>query len=116
MLPSIAGHVGDNTLTSNHQVGGKKGQVNIPCWLCEKIHNTYLFPCMDEASKSFEDIVISQQKPSSPSHELSSNQPLVDKVVGPIQSLIDPTLPLETKVDTTQVFLFTSYSSGQGGI
>jgi hypothetical protein len=41
---------------------------------------------------------------------------LVDEVVGLIQSLVDPTLPLESEVDTTHVFLVTSDSSRQGGI
>jgi hypothetical protein len=40
----------------------------------------------------------------------------VNKVVNPIQYLIDPTLPLESEVGTTQVFLVTSDSSGQGDI
>jgi hypothetical protein len=49
MLPSTVGHVGCNPSTNNHQVGGKKGQVNIPCWLCREMHCTYLSPRMDEA-------------------------------------------------------------------
>jgi hypothetical protein len=82
MFQVVVGHAGDNPSTSNHQVGGKKGQVNIPCWLCGEMHHTYLFPCMDEASQLLEDIVISQQQPLVASHEPSSNQPLVDEVVG----------------------------------
>jgi hypothetical protein len=121
-VSAIAGHASDNPSTSNHQVGGKKGQVKIPCWLCKEMHCTYLFPRMDEASKLLEHIVISQQQPPVASHEPSPNQPLVDEVVGlipssvdpslplesevnkvvdPIQSSIDPTLPLESEVDTT---------------
>jgi hypothetical protein len=80
------------------------------------MHLTYLFPCMDEASQLLEDIVVSQQQPPIASHDSSPNQPLVDEVVGLIQSSVDPTLPLESEVDTTQFFLVTSYSSGQGGI
>jgi hypothetical protein len=63
-----------------------------------------------------EDIVVSHKQPPNTFHESSPNQPLVDEVVGPIQSLIDPTFPLESEVDTNQVFLVTSYSSGQGVI
>jgi hypothetical protein len=116
MSPTTAGHVGDNPSTSDHKVGGKKGKVRIPCWLCRDMHLTYLFPHMDEASQLLEDIVVSQQQPPTASHESSPNQPLVDEVVGLIQSSVDPTLPLESEVDTTQVFLVTSYSSRQGGI
>jgi hypothetical protein len=41
---------------------------------------------------------------------------LIGEVFGLIQSSVDPTLPLESEVDTTQVFLVTSNSSRQGGI
>jgi hypothetical protein len=79
-----------------------------------EMHLTYLFPCMDEASQLLEDIVVSQQQPPVASHESSPNQPLVDEVVILIQSLINPTLPLESEVDTTQVFLVTLDSSDKG--
>jgi hypothetical protein len=116
MSPATASHAGDNPSTNDHKVGGKKGKVRIPCRLCGEMHLTYLFPHMDEASQLLEDIVVSQKQPPVASHESSPNQPLVDEVVGLIQSSVDPTLPLESEVDTTQVFLVTSYSSGQGGI
>jgi hypothetical protein len=98
MFPAIAGHAGDNPSTSNHQVGGKKGQVKIPCWLCGEMHHTYLFPHMDEASQLLEDIVISQQQPPVASHEPSPNQPLVDEVVGLIPSSVDPLSPWRVKL------------------
>jgi hypothetical protein len=71
---------------------------------------------MDEASKLFEDIVVSQQQPPITYHDSLPNPPLFDEVVDPIPSSIDTTLPLESEVDTTQVVLVTIDSSGQGGI
>jgi hypothetical protein len=116
MSPASGHHVDDNPSTSDHMVRGKKGKVNIPCWLCKEMHHTYLFPRMDEASKLLEDIVVSQQQPPTASHESPPDPPLVDEVVDLIPSSVDPTLPLESEVDTTQVLLVTIDSSGQGGI
>jgi hypothetical protein len=101
-------HVGENPSTSDHKVGGKKGKVKIPCWLCREMHLTYIFPRMYEASQLLEYIFVSHKQPPTVSHESSPNRPLFDEVVDPIQSLVDPTLPL--------FFLVTSDSSGQGGI
>jgi hypothetical protein len=107
-------------LVTTHQpmiirLGEKRVKSGFLVRLCREMHLTYLFPRMDEASQLLEDIVVSQQQPPTASHESSPNQPLVDEVVSLIQSSVDPTLPLESEVDTTQVFLVTSYSSGQGG-
>jgi hypothetical protein len=67
---------------------------------------------MDEVSHLLEDLVVSQQQPTIPSHESSPNQSLVDEVVGLIQSPVNATLPLESEVNTTQVFLVASDLSG----
>jgi hypothetical protein len=67
---------------------------------------TYIFPCMDEALQLLGDIVVSQKQRLNSSHQSSPNQPLVD-IVSLIQSLVDPTLPLESEVDTTHVFIVT---------
>jgi len=80
------------------------------------MHLTYLLPCMDEASQCLEDIVVSQKQPPISSHESSPNQLLVDEVIDLIQSSVDPTLPLESEVDTTHDFIITSGSFKQGGI
>jgi hypothetical protein len=101
MFPSSKHHVDDNPSTIDHMVRGKKYKVNIPCWLCKEMHHTYLFPHMDEASKLLEDIVVSQQQPTTTSHDSSLDPPLVDGVVDPIPSLVYPNLPLESEVDTT---------------
>jgi hypothetical protein len=66
---------------------------------------------MDEALQLLEDIVVSHKPPPTASHESSLTQLWVDEVVGLIKSSVDPTLPLESEVDTTHVFLLTSYSS-----
>jgi len=107
MSLSYGHHVDDNPSTNDHKVRGEKGKVNIPCWLCKEMHHTYLYPRMDEGSKFLEDIVVSQQQPPTASHESSLNPPLIDEVVDLIPSSVDPTLPLESEVDTTQVILVT---------
>jgi hypothetical protein len=71
---------------------------------------------MDEALQFLEHISISQRQPPTAFHESSPRPPLVDEVVDLIPSLLDHTLPLESEVDTTQVFLITSYSSRKGDI
>jgi hypothetical protein len=101
MSLATAIHVGDNPSTSDHKVRGKKGKVRIPYRLCGEKHLTYIFPHMDESSQLLEDIIVSQKQPLASSHESSPNKLLVDEVANPIQSSIDPTLPLESEVDTT---------------
>jgi hypothetical protein len=71
---------------------------------------------MYEASQLLEDIAIYQQQPPTASHESSPKQPLLDEAVSIIQSSVDITLPVESEVDTTHAFLFTSYFSRQGEI
>ena len=41
-------------------------------------------------------------------------EPLVDQVVDSISHLVDPTLPIESEIHTTQVLLVTSDSSTLG--
>jgi hypothetical protein len=86
MSPAAAGHDGDNPSTSNHQVGGKKGQVKISCWLCGEMHRTYLFLTWMKLENCWKAIAISKQQPPTTSHEPSPNQPLVDELVGLIPS------------------------------
>ena len=61
------------------------------------MHLTYIFPCMDEASKLLEDIIVHQQRISTGYHKLSLDLPLVDKLVDPVPSLVDTTLSLESE-------------------
>jgi hypothetical protein len=59
MLPAFEQHVGDLPSTSQNTLGKKKSRVKFPCRLCRWIHQTHLFPRMDEASKLLEDMTVS---------------------------------------------------------
>ena len=61
---------------------------------------------MDEASKLLEDITISHQQLPTGYHKLSLDIPLVDKVVDPALTSVDPPLPLKSEVEVVN-----SYSS-----
>ena len=61
------------------------------------MHRTYLFPHMDEASNLLEEIIVPQQRILTCYHKLSLKIPLVDQVVNPSPSLVDPTLPLKSE-------------------
>ena len=79
-----------------------KGKFRNPCFLCKDMHFTYLCPLMDEASKLLEDITVSHQRLPTGYHRLSLEPPLVDKVVDPILTLVDPTLPLNSEVEVVE--------------
>ena len=68
-----------------------------PCFLCKDMHFTYYFPCMDEASKLLEDIIVSHQRLPIGYRKLSLDIPLVDKVVDSVSSEVDPTLPSKSE-------------------
>ena len=53
---------------------------------------------MDQASNVLEDIIVPQQQLPTGYRKLSLDLPLVDKVVIPVPSLVDPTLPLKSEV------------------
>ena len=53
---------------------------------------------MDEASKLLEDIIVSRQWIPTSYCKLSLGIPLVDKVVDPVLTSVDPTLPLKSEV------------------
>ena len=61
------------------------------------MHLTYLFPRMDEASNLLEDINVPSQWIPREHLNFSLDLPLVDKLVDPIPSLVDPTLYLESE-------------------
>jgi hypothetical protein len=52
-------HVDDLSSTSHDTIGKKKSRVKFPCMLCKGCHLTHLFPRMDKASKSLEDMTVS---------------------------------------------------------
>jgi hypothetical protein len=118
-------HADDLPSTSHDTVGKKKSRVKFPCMLCKGSHLTHLFPHMDEASKLLEDMTVSQPQLPAAYHKISLNLPIVDgmitpvpspvnpvdhvvnlvtslvepvdKVVDPIPSSVNPTLPLESE-------------------
>ena len=59
---------------------------------------------MDEASKLLEYIIVSCQWIPTSYHNLSLGIALVDKVVNPSPSLVDPTLPLKSEVEVVNSF------------
>ena len=63
------------------------------------MHFTYLFPLMDEASKLLEVIIVSHQWIPSCYCKLSLEPPLVDKVVDPVLTSVDPTLSLKSEFE-----------------
>jgi hypothetical protein len=125
-------HVDDLPSTSQDTVGKKKSRVKFPCMLCRGIHQTHLFPRMDEASKLLEDMTISQPQLLVSYHKLILNPPIVDgminsvpssvslvdqvvnlvtslvepvdKVIDPIPSSVNPTLPIESATQAVDPF------------
>ena len=77
----------------------RKGKVRNPCLLCKYMHFTYLCPLMDESSKLLEDLTVSRQRLPTGYRKLSLEPPLVDKVVDPVLTSVDPTLPLKSELE-----------------
>ena len=90
-------HADDAPSTSEFVVKSHKGKVRYPCLLCKNMHRTYLCPRMDEASKLSEYIIVPQQQIPTGYRKLSLEIPLVDQVVDPSPSLVDPTLSIESE-------------------
>jgi hypothetical protein len=125
-------HADDLPSTSHDTVGKKKSRVKFPCMLCKGSHLTHLCPHMDEASKLLEDMTVSQPQLPAAYRKLSLNPPVVDgminpvpspvnpvdhvvnlvtslvepvdKVVDPIPSSVNPTLPLESETQAVDSF------------
>ena len=76
--------------TSHDTIGKKKSRVKFPCMLCKGSHLTHLFPCMDEALKLLEDMTISQPQLPDAYHKLSLNPPVVDGMITPVLSPVNP--------------------------
>jgi hypothetical protein len=85
MSPPSIGHVDDTLSTSDVQVGKKKQTVKFPCMLCKGNHYSHLCPRMDEASSLLEKIQIPKGY-----RKLSSDPSLVDGLVNPVPSLVNP--------------------------
>jgi hypothetical protein len=98
MSSSSTGHASNQPSTSKIKVGEKKSRFKLICRLCEGSHQTHLCPRMDEASKILEYMIVSQPQLPTASCKLSLDLTLVSKVVNPVSSSFDPTLPLKSEV------------------
>jgi hypothetical protein len=83
-------HADDLPSTSHDTVGKKKSRVKFPCMLCKGSHLTHLCPCMDEASKLLEDMTVSQPQLPAAYRKLSLNPPVVDGMITPVPSPVNP--------------------------
>jgi len=101
MSPASRHHTDESPSTRNNRVENEKRRVKFPCRLCGGTHCTHLCPRMDEASYLLENITILQQNLPSGYRRFSPNPSLVDEVVDPTPSLVNPTLP--TKSDPPSV-------------
>lgn len=91
--------------------------MKFPYNLCIGDHLSHHFSSIEEGSQLLEDSVVSQQQLSNSSHEPFLDQSLVDEMVAPMKYSVDPTLPLESDLNTTQPFFSASSDlSRQGGI
>ena len=63
------------------------------------MHHNFLCPSMDEASKLLEDITVPQKWLPTCYRKLSLEPPLVDKVVDPVLTSVDPTLSLKSELE-----------------
>jgi hypothetical protein len=90
MSSTATAHASDNPTTRDNQVGSEKGKFKIPCWLCKEMNCTYLCPHMDKYLHMLENIVNSQPQISTNYHKISPNLPLVDELVNPVPSLVNP--------------------------
>ena len=97
MSLSSSDHTNDTPSTSDYVVNSRKGKVRNPCLLCKDMHLTCLCPRMDEASKLLEDITIPEEWLPIGYCKLSLDVPLVDKVINPVSSSVDPTPSLESE-------------------
>jgi hypothetical protein len=78
-------HVDDTPSTSDVEVGKKKKTVKFPCMLCKGNHYSHLFPRMDEASSLLEKLQLPKGY-----RNLSSDPSLVDGLVNPVPSPVNP--------------------------
>jgi hypothetical protein len=81
----------DKPPSTNHDtIGKKKSRVKFPCMLCKGSHITHLCPHMDEASKLLEDMTVSQPQLPAAYHKFSLNPPIVDGMITPVPSPVNP--------------------------
>jgi hypothetical protein len=58
--------------------------------LCKGSHLTHLFPCMDEALKLLEDMIVSQPQLPAAYRKLSLNPPVVDGMIHLVPLSVNP--------------------------
>jgi hypothetical protein len=83
-------HADDFPSTSHDIVGKKKSRAKFPCMLCKGSHLTHLCPHMEEASKLLEDMTVSQPQLPAAYRKLSLNPPIVDGMITPVPSPVNP--------------------------
>jgi hypothetical protein len=97
-------HVDDLPSTSHDTVGKKKSRVKFPCMLCKGSHLTHLCPHMEEASKLLEDMTVSQPQLPAAYRKFFLDPPVVDGMIAPVPSPVNPTLPLESETQAVDSF------------
>jgi hypothetical protein len=83
-------HTDDFPSTSHDTVEKKKSRVKFPCMLCKGSHLTHLCHHMEEASKLLEDMTNSQPQLPATYRKLSLNPPIVDGMITPVPSPVNP--------------------------
>jgi hypothetical protein len=83
-------HADDLPSTSHDTIGKKKSRVKFSCMLCKGSHLTHLFPHMEEASKLLEYMTVSQPQLPVSYRKISLNPPVVDGMITPVPSPINP--------------------------
>ena len=129
-LSANASHAESTDVVKESKPIGRKPK--FPCKLCKGDHLTHRCPAIPEARRVWS-MSEGTSVPELSIDSLQSDQPLVDKVVEPMQSLVDPTLPSESEViesmqystdpispseidaPTTEVFCITSLDIPEKG-
>jgi hypothetical protein len=99
MLSTSKQHVDDLLSTSQDTIGKKKSRVKFSCMLCKGIHQNHPFPCMDEASKLLENMIVSQPQLPVVYHKLTLNPPVFDGMINPSSvNMVDHVVNLVTSL------------------
>jgi hypothetical protein len=83
-------HVDNPPSTSQNTIEKKKSRVKFLCMLCKGSHLTHLCPHMDKTSKLQEGMTVSQPQLPVAYRKLSLNPPIVDGMITPVPSPVNP--------------------------
>jgi hypothetical protein len=83
-------HVDDLPSTSHDIVGKKKIRAKFPFMLCKGSHLTHLFPHMEEASKFLQDMHVSQPQLLAAYRKITLHPPIVDGMITSVPSPVNP--------------------------